>query len=295
MIIEKYKASIIIPAYNNDRELEITLQAILKANINLNTIEVLVCDDGSKEPLIHVVKEYENKLNMRYFYQPDKGFCAAAARNMGILNAKGTICIFLDSGVLPSADCIEAHIQAHEKKHTAVMGYVYGFDNENKKRDDILELLDVSDIDSSIKRLKDAEILDLREERYREMGDDLSKWPAPWCFFWSCNISVERADLIQYALFDESFVEWGGEDLDLGLALRMNHFNFVLRRDASAIHYPHPKRNKLDLDPELFTQNLLETRRKLYEKYKIPEILIWNEVGTRDLNPYLLEHPEEWK
>lgn len=272
------------------------MKTILKSNIDLKTIEVLVCDDGSKKSLIHVVKKYENKLNIRYFYQPDKGFRVAASRNMGILNAKGTICIFLDSGVMPGTGCIAAHIQAHETKNTAVIGYVYGFDNENKKKDDILKLLDVSDIDSSIERLKDAEILDLRESVYHEMGDDLTKWPAPWCFFWSCNISVKRLDLIQYALFDESFVEWGGEDLDLGLALRMNHFNFVLRRDESAIHYPHPKRNKLDEDSEVFIQNLLNTRKKLYEKYKIPEILVWIKVvDTRCFNRYLLEHLEEWR
>lgn len=80
MIIEKYIASIIVPAYNNDMELEFTLKTILKSNIDLKTIEVLVCDDGSKKSLIHVVKKYENKLNIRYFYHMPT--CSLNFRNM---------------------------------------------------------------------------------------------------------------------------------------------------------------------------------------------------------------------
>lgn len=295
MIKEKYSASIIIPAYNNDQELEFTLQSILKSNIDLNKIEVLVCDDGSREALVYVVKKYENKINIRYFYQSDRGFCASAARNMGILNAKGSICIFIDSGVMLSVNCITAHINAHEKKHTAVIGYVYGFDNANQNRDKILKLLDVSDVDLSIERLENAGIYDIREETYREMGDELSKWPAPWCYFWTCNVSVERVDLINCAMFDESYIEWGGEDIDMGLALSKNNCSFVLSREASAIHYPHQKRNKIYDGSELFMQSLMKRRRKLYEKYNLPEILIWNKVkDARGLNRYLIEHPEEW-
>lgn len=296
MIEEKYSASIIIPAYNNELELEYTLQAILKTSFDINDIEVLVCDDGSKEPLIKTVKKYEDVLNIRYFYQLDTGFRAAAARNMGILNAKGRVCIFLDSGVMPSTDCISAHINAHKDGHNAVIGYVYGFDNENKSRETILELLDVNDIDKSIKLMKEEDILDLREDFYKDLGDDLSKWPAPWCYFWSCNISVKRSDLVEFALFDESFVEWGGEDLDLGIALHMHKINFVLKRDADAIHYPHAKRNHLIDNPELFMKNLAATRKKLYQKYLLPEIMIWIKLAdTRKLNQYLIDHPDEWK
>lgn len=296
MIEEKYSASIIIPAYNNEMELEYTLQAILRSDYDMNDIEVLVCDDGSEKPLIKTVKKYEKILNIRYFYQPDKGFRAAAARNMGILNAKGKICIFLDSGVMPSTGCISAHINAHKNEHTAVIGYVYGFDNENKSRETILELLDVNDIDKSIKLMKNESILDIREAFYKDLGYDLSMWPAPWCYFWSCNISVDRSDLVEFALFDESFVEWGGEDLDLGIALHIHKENFVLRRDADAIHYPHEKRNHLIENPELFMKNLEATRKKLYQKYLLPEIMIWIKLAdTRKLNQYLIEHPDEWK
>lgn len=72
--------------------------------------------------------------------------------------------------------------------------------------------------------------------------------------------------------------------------------NFVLKRDADAIHYPHAKRNHLIDNPELFMKNLAATRKKLYQKYLLPEIMIWIKLAdTRKLNQYLIDHPDEWK
>lgn len=264
--------------------------------MDLSTIEVLVCDDGSTDGLLNVIKLFEDKLNIRYFYQPDKGFRAASARNMGILNSKGMICIFIDSGIIVDENCISEHIFMHKEKNLAAIGYVYGFDNLNLNSDEINKLVNIDDVGESIKLLEQKEIYDMRETVYREMGDDLGNWPAPWCYFWGGNISVDREDLIQVGMFDESYVEWGGDDVDLGIALFKNNLKLRLCRSASSIHLPHKKVHNMSENFEDFKKKLVKTRLKLYEKYKLPEILVWTKVlDSKKFNRYLLDHMDEWR
>jgi len=52
--------------------------------LDKNRYEVIVCDDGSKDSAFDLLKKYEKLFNLRYCYQPDLGFRAASARNMGI-------------------------------------------------------------------------------------------------------------------------------------------------------------------------------------------------------------------
>ncbi|MGL5780785.1 glycosyltransferase [Cetobacterium sp.] len=295
-IRDEFIASIIVPAYNNESELRATLISIVKSNFDLNMIEILVCDDGSEKSLINVVKDFDNNINIRYFYQQDRGFRAAAARNMGILNAKGHICIFIDSGIIVSEECIAQHIMSHEVEHIATIGYVYGFDNTNELETQVSKLVDIDNIEKSILNLENNKIFDMREDVYREMGDDLMKWPAPWCYFWGGNISIEKEDLLNVNGFDESYIEWGGEDVDLGIALFLNGVKLTLCRKANSIHLPHKKVHNMVENFDDFKANLIKTRLKLYEKYKLSEILIWTKVlNTKKFNKYLLENVAEWK
>lgn len=215
---------------------------------------------------------------------------------MGILNSKGTICIFIDSGTVIDPDCITAHILSHKEKHIATIGYVYGFDNTNENAEEIMRLIDLDNIRDSIELLKQNNIFDMREPVYTDLGDDLTKWPAPWCYFWSVNISVERQDLLNVGIFDESHIQWGGEDVDLGIALFINGVKINMCRSASSIHLPHKKFHNITEDFEEFKKELVQTRLKLFEKYKLQEILVWTKVlDSTKFNRYLLEHTEEWK
>jgi glycosyltransferase involved in cell wall biosynthesis len=47
-----------------------------------------------------MVRTFENRLDLRYFFQADKGYRVALARNVGISHARGEICVFVDAGVL---------------------------------------------------------------------------------------------------------------------------------------------------------------------------------------------------
>ncbi|MCD7809606.1 MAG: glycosyltransferase [Erysipelotrichaceae bacterium] len=235
--MEHYKISMIIPTFSDIDALDMTIQSILKSDFK--DYEILICDDGSSVNNIDIVRKYEQICPIRYFYQPDKGFRAAAARNMGILNAKGDICVFVDTGVLLGTHTLSSFYQNIVGTHHALIGYVYGFSNNYEEK--IKDLIDINDIDKSIENIKQHQYLDRREAGYQSSGDDLTTWPAPWIYFSTCLVAVERKLLLDIGMFDENFNEWGCEDSELGLRIFLSGTKINLDRNAVAIHYPHQK------------------------------------------------------
>lgn len=284
------RASIIIPTYNRSEILSYTLESILRQSIDLNEIEVIVADDGSSDDTKEVVLRYQSKLKLKYVRQEDQGYRAGAARNLGIRSAESPVCIFLDNGILLSSQAIEAHLNVHEQSEEActVIGYIYGFDDDNVHNEELYRLVDYNNPDESIRLLQEQGILDNREPLYRELGDDLSKWPAPWVIFWSGNISVKTEVLFRVGLFDEYYTTWGGEDTDLGLALEKHHVRFVLSRQADSIHYPHKKDSTWQVDPEERERDFERKRDYMHSKYNTEATKLWYTCYYNELNQKLL-------
>ncbi|NMM53372.1 glycosyltransferase [Paenibacillus aquistagni] len=284
------RASIIIPTYNRSEILSYTLESILRQSIDLNEIEVIVADDGSSDDTEEVVLRYQNKLKLKYVRQEDQGYRAGAARNLGIRSAESPVCIFLDNGILLSSRAIEAHLNVHEQSEEActVIGYIYGFDDDNVHNEELYRLVDYNNPDESIRLLQEQGILDNREPLYQELGDDLSKWPAPWVIFWSGNISVKTEVLFRVGLFDEYYTTWGGEDTDLGLALEKHHVRYVLSRQADSIHYPHKKDSTWQVDPEERERDFERKRDYMHSKYNTEATKLWYTCYYNELNQKLL-------
>ena len=85
------KISVIIPHYNDQKNLNNLIKSILSQENFLSEDEILVIDDKSQKE----INEFKNK-NIRYFYL-EKNAGPSHARNFGIKNAKNEILFFLDS------------------------------------------------------------------------------------------------------------------------------------------------------------------------------------------------------
>src|SRR5665213_2561401 len=74
----------------------------------------------------------------------------------------------------------------------------------------------------------------------------LKDYSANW--FWTTNVSVRRTRLdAAGGRFDESFSEYGWEDIELGLRLRAIGTKAVFNRRAVVFHYkPHPKAENVE-------------------------------------------------
>jgi len=284
--IEKPIASVIIPTYNRSELLTYTLDSIAKQSIDLGLIEVIVVDDGSTEDIKEAIKPYFEILNLKYFFQEDKGYRAAAARNIGIKNATAPICIFIDSSLILGKNAIKEHLRIHqeEERPCAVVGYVFGFDDHNKNFHLLEELIDPKDPEKSIQTLKEHNIGDSREPLYKKHGDDFQKWPAPWVVFWTCNVSARRESLIKAGMFDESYTSWGGEDTDIALALEQLNVKFVFNRAIESLHYPHEKTYPWAIDNEEGVKDFKRKQLYMHQKYNTPATKLWLETDCMELN-----------
>ncbi|MEJ3744804.1 glycosyltransferase [Actinomycetes bacterium KLBMP 9797] len=258
--------SVIIPTYNRAALLRRTLESLTRQDIGVGAFEVLVVDDGSSDGTAEVVAGFEDRLRVRYFFQPDEGFRASAARNMGIAHAVSDVSVMLDCGVLAHSGCLRAHLRSHaDERPAAVIGYVYCFNLSNEDAERMRETLDFDDVDGTIARLRrEGRWLDLREEFYARDPGPLRELPAPWPLYWTCDVSARTAQLRDIGGFDETFTTWGAEDIDLSYRLHRDGAIFVLNRDASAIHYPHSK------DWSHNSELALRNRRYVAEKYDTP-------------------------
>lgn len=232
----------IIPTYNRRELLSRTLSQLCLQSTPKDQFEVIVVDDGSSDGTEDEVIAFRDQLQIRYFWQADEGFRAAAARNVGIRHARGGIAVFLDSGVFPHSHCIESHIAAHEvsQRRKAFIGYVYGFDSKDGVCGEVVRELEATEIDLYIERSRPArERQDSREMFYRYCHDDIPTIGSPWGLFWTCNVSARVTDLRAVGMFDEIFCSWGVEDIELGYRLHQCGVQIELCRAAEAVHFPH--------------------------------------------------------
>ena len=88
--------SIIIPVYNRPDEVDELLNSLTQQTVH--DFEVIVVEDGSSVTCEHVVKRYEQQLNIRYFNKPNSG--PGQTRNYGAERSSGEYLLILDS------DCI---------------------------------------------------------------------------------------------------------------------------------------------------------------------------------------------
>lgn len=97
------KFSIIIPSYNNPKELRLLLSAIQRYCVNITPHEFIVVDDGSRDNSIELVcKDFVFTMCLRS--ETNKG--VANARNLGARIAKNDILIFIDSDLIVQSDFI---------------------------------------------------------------------------------------------------------------------------------------------------------------------------------------------
>lgn len=235
------RCTVVVPTYNRSDLLRSTLTALAAQTMPPDRFEVIVSDDGSSDDTPSVVAEFSSRLDVHYLFQPDEGFRVARARNMALRRARGTVSVFVDTGVLLHSTGLEAHCAVHERAEgpAAVIGYVWGFGDDTAG---LTAHIDPCDADATISTLIERNLYpDVREWYYTRYGEQLWTLAAPWLIYWTSNASANTAALREVGLFDENFRSWGGEDVDLAYRLHRWGVRFELCRAAAAVHCPHPK------------------------------------------------------
>jgi glycosyltransferase involved in cell wall biosynthesis len=111
-------ATIIIPVFNGGRFLAGALESCFAQDYQ--PVEVIVVDDGSTDDSAEIARSYD----VRCLNQPNQG--PAAARNLGLGEARGRLVAFLDSDdvMLPNKISAQAgHLRAHPETGCVLTGH----------------------------------------------------------------------------------------------------------------------------------------------------------------------------
>ena len=207
---ETYKISVIICTYNRARLLEGALKSLDYQLFNNKEYEIVVVYDGSTDDTREVVLGSELVVDVQYVPMNHAG--RSAARNEGIQKSRGDYILFVDDDILAPPELVEAHYQAHrDHKHSVIRGPI------------------------------------INVTEYRIPEDRATTWrDYSSAFFCTCNASVSRFALVDIGGFDESFVEYGFEDNELGWRLRQRGWKSRFIMDAPVFHYkPSLKREQI--------------------------------------------------
>lgn len=207
------RLSIQLCTYNRARLLERVLEACFDQTLPPDQYEVVLVNDGSQDDTPAIIERAQRLATCRFTVVHQANGGLAKARNAGIAQCTGARIAFIDDDVLPTPVFAAEHLRSDER------------------HDDVV--------------VRGAAI-------NTESFDAL---PVPvWTpkhysgnWFWTTNVSVRRSRLDAVGgRFDESFSEYGWEDIELGLRLRAIGTKAVFNRLALAFHYkPRPTATSL--------------------------------------------------
>jgi glycosyltransferase involved in cell wall biosynthesis len=126
--------SVVIPTYNHARFVTQAVDSVLAQTYP--NVEVVVVDDGSTDETRDLLSRYEGQIN--YIYQENRGL--SAARNTGILAARGDYLLFLDADDLVPANKLELqvpHLEARLDYGLVYSGWQYVNENATKVIDEV--------------------------------------------------------------------------------------------------------------------------------------------------------------
>jgi glycosyltransferase involved in cell wall biosynthesis len=180
--------TVIIPTRNRPEQLARCLEALSAQELPDERFEVVVVDDGSREPVAAAAEPFRAKLGLTLLRQPHAG--PAAARNLGLARARGGVVAFTDDDCLPQRDWLAELLAASRARPGALLG---GKVLNSLAHDHYAETSQL--------------IIDIVYEHFNGGPDGAS-------FFTSNNIAAPTARVREMGGFDESFLLAAAEDRD---------------------------------------------------------------------------------
>ncbi|NMH96980.1 glycosyltransferase family 2 protein [Pseudonocardia acidicola] len=220
------RVSIVVAHYEQPAQLARTWAALCAQT--RPPAEVIITDDGSATP----PRSPRGGPPVRVVRQDDRGFRAAAARNLGARHATGEVLVFLDADTVPEPGFVEQIV-----RRIAVCPDVLAV---GRRRHADLSGLSPATVTAWLTGAGAAPP-ELPEpgwlrDGYRTSRDLLDADGRSFRFVISAVLACRRALFADLGGFDERFVGYGGEDWDLAYRAWNAGAVLVHERDAVAWH-----------------------------------------------------------
>jgi glycosyltransferase involved in cell wall biosynthesis len=207
------RATIQLCTYNRSALLERVLDACFEQTTPRDDYEIVLVNDGSTDDTPAVIERARARATCAFVVvnQPNSGL--AKGRNAGIAHASGDRIIFIDDDVLPLPNFVEEHLRTQNAHPTAIV------------RGGAINVESFDDLPVPLWTIKDYS------------GN----------YFWTTNVSVPLATIREIGGFNESFSEYGWEDIDVGLRLRFRGTKAVFNPKALVYHWkPRPRSGNVE-------------------------------------------------
>lgn len=197
--------SIIIPAYNAEKELPGCLTAL--KNQTLPPDEIIVVDDGSTDQTVRIANQYKVKV----IHQANQG--PATARNTGVAAAIGDLILFTDSDCQPEPTWVERMVKP--------------FDDPR-----------VQSVKGSYKTCQPAPAARLVQCEFEERYQLLKK--SEWIDFVDAHAAAFiKKTFVEIGGFDPGFPKANNEDVDLSYRMAAAGNKMVFAPNA-VVYHQHP-------------------------------------------------------
>lgn len=215
------RLTVVIPTYNRAAVLKRALEAYRTLSNASLVEELIVVDDGSTDETGAVVRAAAeiSPFPVKYFRQENKG--PAAARNVGIREAKCEVILFTDDDIAPSAELVLQHASWHSdfpEQGVAVLGHVTWAPEVNA---------------TPFMRWYGS------DGALFAYGHICKRTEVDHSYFYTCNLSLKTQFLRKQGAFDEDFKVAAYEDLELGCRLRQAGLRLLYNRNAVAYHHQY--------------------------------------------------------
>lgn len=193
--------SVILCTYQRRSILESCIASFEAQDAEPGSFELIVVDDGSSDGTREWLDAHEFRVAARVLHKPNGGL--ASARNVGIAAARGRLLLFVNDDTLAFPDLVREHLAAHARLRAAGEEHSVLGSFEQPSANLATALMRHLERSGEVFRYHDMQAGGLYDHNR----------------FWTCNVSVPAARVREAGLFDERFVRYGCEDIDLGLRL----------------------------------------------------------------------------
>jgi glycosyltransferase involved in cell wall biosynthesis len=197
------KFSVIVPTYNEEKDIRRTLLALEK--LDWPDYEVIVVDDASRDKTKEIVSEFTSKFSNFHFLEQPRNRGVSFARNRGIAESSGEVMVILNADVILTSDFLKRIAPFYEQGNKWV-GVV-----------------------SRVLNLETIYPRFIETEGYYTYLVHGQHW------VWSEGFSCTKDAAIEVGLFPEAMPGASGEDVDFGLDLEKK-FKGVRAMDIIAPH-----------------------------------------------------------
>jgi GT2 family glycosyltransferase len=203
-----------VPTFQRRESLARLLSALAKQTHPRDDLEVIVVDDGSTDGTAEYLTTVRTPYALRHYAQRNSG--PGAARNLGVVHARGTLIVFFDDDVVPDASAVAAHVAAHAAQpDTVVIGPML-----------------------PPRVWPRPAWIRWEEDRLLEQYGAMiaGRYACTPRQLFTANASMARRTFIAAGGFDPGFAR--AEDVELGYRLRDLGSRFAFEPRAAVVHFP---------------------------------------------------------